>query len=146
MFVHPRTVDIDYAGDRLRRISTQLGTAAEKHINRLHWEPCLVTMAKHTEGRREDGGVSRGNGFRAQSLRICLSQRLLSFGHVCHFPSASAVKATASHSLSPHSHINTYFCLVSCIPVIDGDPITLATSHTLSHCPLLPFLFVLFPL
>lgn len=57
VFVHPRTVDIDCAGDRLSHISTQLGPAAEKHINWLHWEPCLVTMAKHTgrEGGREGG-------------------------------------------------------------------------------------------
>ena len=93
VFVHPRTVDIDCAGDRLRHISTQLGTAAEKHINWLHWEPCLVTMAKHT-GRGEGGRRRRvETGQRVQST---VSQGLsfsnapsLSSGHVCHFLSAS---------------------------------------------------------
>ncbi len=56
VFVHPRTVDIDCAGDRLRHISTQLAPAAEKHINWLHWEPCLVTMAKHTGREEEEAG------------------------------------------------------------------------------------------
>lgn len=40
------------AGDRPRHISTPLTPATEKHINWLHWEPCLVTMAKHTGWRR----------------------------------------------------------------------------------------------
>lgn len=53
VFVHPRTVDIDCVGDRLRHISTPLAPATEKHINWLHREPCLVTMAKHT-GREEE--------------------------------------------------------------------------------------------
>lgn len=53
VFVHPRTVDIDCVGDRPRHISTPLAPATEKHINWLHREPCLVTMAKHT-GREEE--------------------------------------------------------------------------------------------
>ncbi|KAK2920993.1 hypothetical protein Q8A73_000478 [Channa argus] len=50
--IKQRTVDIDCAGDRPRHISTQLAPVAEKHINWLHWEPRLVTMAKHTGRRR----------------------------------------------------------------------------------------------
>lgn len=100
MFVHPRTVDIDCVGDRPRRISTPLVPATEKHINWLHWEPCLVTMAKHTG--RGGGGVLRwGSGFTMQSLRGCLS--LFSFP-----PAMSVILSGSSQLAASLSHCPLY--------------------------------------
>lgn len=113
VFVHPRTVDIDCVGDRPRHISTPLVPATEKHINWLHWEPCLVTMAKHTG--REGGGVLRwGSGFTTQSLRGCLS--LFSFPPAMSviFSVSSQLAASLSHS-ALFRHIGT-ICIFLFLP------------------------------
>lgn len=142
VFVHPRTVDIDCAGDRLRHISTQLAPAAEKHINWLHWEPCLVTMAKHTGREGGGGGLRRGSGFSAQSLRGCLSQTLLSFPpatsvifslpflnwHLLSLsPSLSSCLSTP-HTYKHNLHISFFSCILALL--IDADLINLPLPHT----------------
>jgi len=127
--VRPRTVDIDCAGDRLRHISTQLAPAAEKHINWLHWEPCLVTMAKHTRRRRwwrrrrRRRRVETGSGFSEQSLRNCLSQTLFSFP-----PAMSVIFALP---LSPSFELtDPLFLSLSCSLSLS---LALFCSHTYKH-------------
>lgn len=80
VFVHPRTVDIDCVGDRPRHISTLLAPATEKHINGLHQEPCLVTMAKHT-GREEECWDGAAGSLCSLSGVVT---PFLSSSHVCH--------------------------------------------------------------
>lgn len=109
VFVHPRTVDIDCAGDRLRHISTQLALAAEKHINWLHWEPCLVTMVKHT-GWEEAAGWDGAAGSARRLSGVVFLKRSFPFP-----PATSVIVSqpllshTDSFSLSLFvSHINTF--------------------------------------
>lgn len=126
VFVHPRTVDIDCAGDRLRHISTQLAPAAEKHINRLHQEPCLVTMAKHTGRERRRGAVGwYGAAGSARSLSGVVSLELLSS------PPATSVIFSQLLSLSSTDNFSLY---------LSFSLLSLYVSHTNTICIFLSLL------
>lgn len=104
-----------------RHISTPLAPATKKHINWLQWEPCLVTMAKHT-GREEEecwdgaAGSTRslsGDVFRSFpllqprlsfSLCLCWTDRLSLF---LSLPSSHINTICIFLSLLPHS---SYWC------------------------------------
>lgn len=145
VFVHPRTVDIDCVGDGPRHISTPLAPATEKHINWLHWEPCLVTMAKHT-GREEEcwdgaaGSPRSLSGVVSHSfpfLQPCLSFSLSPLNRRLLFPSLSSLHTSTLFAYFFFSHIL----------LIDADLINLPRPHTpppyptVQHCCLPFFLF-----
>lgn len=150
VFVHPGTADIDCAGDRLKHISTQLAPAAEKHINWLHWEPCLVTMAKHTGRVGVEGwGLIRGSGFSRVSGAV--SQRSFPLLYPCLSFSASLSLCLALSLSCPVSPSFSLFRSLSLFHLVSHSSVPLCLALTqsltlsLSHTHHLHISFSLLP-